>query len=114
MVMHFDADNIGRLEAGQYLKVSACPGLRLRATSEVRLWVYRYRSPVDGKMRHVDIGHWPTCLLADAIVEWEGLVAMRHAGFDPALEMYKPRWIPGRKATDREAAARAGIHTSLL
>ncbi len=27
---------------------------------------------------------WP-----DAITEWEGLVAMRHAGFNPALEMYK-------------------------
>jgi len=39
---------------------------------------------------------------------------MRHAGFDPALKMYKPRWILGRKATGRVAAARTGIHTPLL
>jgi hypothetical protein len=49
--------------------------------------IYRYKSPIDGRMRKVRIGHWPALSLADAITEWEGLVAMRHAGFDPALEM---------------------------
>ena len=112
VTMRFDADNIERLESGQYLKVSACQGLRLRATSRARTWIYRYKSPVDGRLRHVSIGDWPEFSLADAIVEWEGLVAMRHAGFDPALEMYKPCRNPGQKAADPGSGG-AKSHSSL-
>jgi hypothetical protein len=75
MSMRFDANNIERLESGWSLKVSACQGLRLRATSRVRIWIDRYRSPVDGRMRQVRIGHWPESSLAGAIVERECLVA---------------------------------------
>lgn len=87
--MRFDANNIELMESGQYLNVSACPGLRLRATARQRTWVYRYMSPVDGRVRQISIGRWPELSLAGAIVEWEGLTAMRHAGLEPMPEMRK-------------------------
>lgn len=82
--MHFDARAAKLLKPGEHIIVEASPGLRLVATASRRTWTYRYKSPVDGRMRQVGIGQWPAMSLAVATVEWERLRARRDAGEDPA------------------------------
>ncbi len=62
------------------------PGLRLSAMAKVRTWFYRYRSSVDGRLRQVSIGHWPSMSFPSAIVAWEALKNQRDSGRDPVLE----------------------------
>ena len=82
--MKFDARAAKLLPAGQHLLVDGCPGLRLEASETRRTWTYRYRSPVDDKMRQVKVGQWPAMSLPAAMLEWESLRARRDAGEDPA------------------------------
>jgi integrase len=56
------------------------------ATATLRTWAYRYKSPVDGRMRQVRIGHWPAVGLPAALAAWERLKVARDAGGDPAAE----------------------------
>lgn len=84
--MKFDARAAKLLPAGQHLLVDGCPGLRLEASETRRTWTYRYRSPVDDKMRQVKVGQWPAMSLPAAMLEWEGLRARRDAGEDPAAD----------------------------
>lgn len=83
--MAFDARAAKLLQPGEHLIVDDCPGLRLMAGATWRTWVYRYKSPVDGLMRRVQIGRWPTMSHLTAMVAWEALRANRDAGDDPAL-----------------------------
>lgn len=83
--MKIDARTAKSLLPGQRLIVDGCPGLRLVATRTHRTWTYRYKSPVDGRMRQVALGHWPAMSLAAAASEWERLRGEREAGVDPAL-----------------------------
>lgn len=62
------------------------PGLRLECTASRRTWIYRYKSPVDGRMKQTKIGAWPAMSPAAAIVEWEKLRAARDSGRDVAAE----------------------------
>lgn len=80
--MHFDARAAKLLKPGEHIIVDASPGLRLVATATRRTWTYRYKSPVDGKMRQAKIGLWPAVSLAAATVAWEQLRARRDAGED--------------------------------
>ena len=57
--MTFDARAMKLLQAGQHLTSPEFPGLRLEATERFRTWTYRYKSPVDGRMRQIKIGRWP-------------------------------------------------------
>ncbi|UGQ45112.1 tyrosine-type recombinase/integrase [Massilia endophytica] len=82
--MQFDARAAKLLEAGQHFTISDCPGLRLEATATRRSWIYRYKSPVDGRMRQAKIGEWPAMSLAVAAVEWERLRGARANGDDPS------------------------------
>lgn len=84
--MQFDAKAAKLLEPGQHFTISDCPGLRLEATATTRTWVYRFKSPVDQRMRQVKIGAWPKLSIAGATVEWERLRAIRSEGRDPAEE----------------------------
>lgn len=55
--------------------------------SETRTtWVYRFRSPLDERMRQIKIGGWPAISAASAGAAWEDLRAQRDAGRDPAQE----------------------------
>lgn len=83
--MRFDARAAKQLSPGAHLKIDGCPGLRLEATASRRSWIYRYKSPVDGRMRQIKIGEWPALSIAAAAVEWERLKQARNAGNDPAL-----------------------------
>lgn len=94
----FDARAAKALRAGDLLMVDGAPGLRLVATETLKTWTYRYRSPVDGRMRQVRIGHWPAVGLPAALAAWERLKLARDAGADPAAE----------KRTKRLRAAAAG------
>ncbi|WP_244131721.1 integrase arm-type DNA-binding domain-containing protein [Burkholderia multivorans] len=84
--MRFDARTAKQLLPGAHLNIDGCPGLRLQATTSRRSWIYRYKSPVDGRMRQIKIGEWPALSIAAAAVEWERLRDERNAGNDPALK----------------------------
>ena len=82
--MVFDARAAKLLPSGEHLAIEGCPGLRLVASDTTRTWTYRYRSPVDDRMRQYRIGHWPAMSLQTASAVWEALRARRDAGEDLA------------------------------
>lgn len=84
--MTFDARSMKLLAPGGHITSPDHPGLRLEAFSDRRTWTYRYRSPVDGKVRQTKIGAWPAMSVHAAIAAWEGLRDRRMAGEDPALD----------------------------
>lgn len=84
--MRFDAREAKLLSPGSHLTIDDCPGLRIEATASTRTWTYRYKSPIDGRMRQVKIGTWPARSPASAIAEWEKLRQVREEGRDPGLE----------------------------
>lgn len=89
--MQFDARAARLLEPGRHLTIDGYPGLRLEATATTRTWVYRYKSPVNGKMRQKKLGRWPAMSIAGAVVEWEKLRQQREAGVDVAVEAKQQR-----------------------
>lgn len=52
----FDPRKAKALAPGDHLPIDGAPGLRLVATASKRTWTYRYRSPVDGRMRQLRLG----------------------------------------------------------
>lgn len=84
--MKFDARTAKALSPGEHIIVDGCPGLRLVATETKRTWVYRYKSPTDGKMRQIKIGSWPAIGVVDAASKWQELRALRESGQDLAVE----------------------------
>ena len=82
--MYFDARAAKLLAPGGHIVVDGCPGLRLVATGAGRSWTYRYKSPVDGRMRQVKIGQWPAMPAAAAASAWQALKDQRDAGQDPS------------------------------
>lgn len=89
--MQFDARAAKALQPGAHLTIDGCPGLRLEATQTRRAWTYRYRSPVDARMRQVGLGRWPAMSFPAAAAEWERLRGQRDAGGDPALSKRQAR-----------------------
>lgn len=102
--MSFDARAAKLLKPGQHIILDESPGLRLEASATCRTWTYRYKSPLDARMRQASIGHWPAVSHAGATVEWEKLRALRDAGRDPALE---------RKAARAQARAAEAPATAI-
>lgn len=89
--MTFDARSMKLLAPGGYITSPEYPGLRFEAFTSQRTWTYRYRSPIDGKLRQVKIGAWPAMSVHAAVVAWEKLRDLRAAGSDPALEEKEKR-----------------------
>jgi len=83
--MYFDARAAKLLQAGEHIVVDGCPGLRLEASGAGRAWTYRYKSPIDGRMRQIKIGQWPAMPASAAATEWQALRDVRDSGADPAL-----------------------------
>lgn len=81
--MHFDARAAKLLKPGEHLVVGGCPGLRLVATATLRTWVYRYRSPADGKLKQLSLGHWPAKPVQTAAADWMTARDARSTGIDP-------------------------------
>ncbi|AOZ05939.1 tyrosine-type recombinase/integrase [Cupriavidus malaysiensis] len=98
--MQFDARAAKLLQPGEHLVIADCPGLRLEVSATRRSWIYRYKSPVDGRMRQSKIGAWPAMSPAAAIVEWERLRAARDGGADPAAEKRAARTAAQGKTAD--------------
>ncbi|MCA3191237.1 MULTISPECIES: integrase family protein [unclassified Cupriavidus] len=84
--MYFDARAAKLLKPGEHMTIADHPGLRLECTATRRTWIYRYKSPIDGRMKQSKIGAWPGMSPAAAIVEWEKLRALRDSGRDVAAE----------------------------
>ena len=82
----FDARAAKALREGDHLTVEEAPGLRLVASATVRAWVYRYKSPVDGRMRQIKLGRWPAMGYPAALAAWQVVKAKRDAGADPAAQ----------------------------
>lgn len=82
----FDPRAAKLLTAGQHLNIPEAPGLRLECTETTRSWTYRFKSPVDGRMRQVKIGTWPAMPYPAALAEWDAKRQQREAGADPSLE----------------------------
>jgi len=80
----FDAREAKLLAPGAHLTIDGHPGLRLEASTKGRAWTYRYKSPVDGRMRQMKLGQWPAMSFAAAMGEWEKARQARDAGQDPA------------------------------
>lgn len=99
--MAFDARAAKLLQPGQHLTLDDCPGLRLKASETARAWIYRYKSPVDEKMRQIKIGTWPSMSLGAAMAAWELLRDRRASGEDPANQKREVRAVTAtaRKAT---------------
>ena len=87
----FDARAAKLLKAGDHLTLAAAPGLRLVATETRKTWTYRYKSPADGRMRQVRLGHWPAMPLAAALAAWERAKQARDGGADLAAEKRQRR-----------------------
>jgi len=85
-MLRFDARAAKLLQAGDHLTWPEAPGLRLQASATRRAWVYRYKSPVDGRMRQIKLGEWPAMSVGAALVAWEAQRAARDGGADPAAE----------------------------
>jgi len=87
----FDARAARALKAGDHITVQEAPGLRLVATETKRSWTYRYKSPVDGRMRQIRLGQWPAMPLTAALAAWERVKQQRDSGADPAAEKRERR-----------------------
>lgn len=109
--MQFDARAAKALRPGQHITYDGYPGLRLVATASSRTWTYRYKSPVDGRMRQVKLGRWPAMSLPAAIVAWESLRAQRDEGQDPAQESRTLRAQAAETAARERVERKAGVRT---
>ncbi len=99
----FNARLAAALTAGNHLTIEGAPGLRLVASSTTRAWTYRFKSPVDGLMKQVRLGHWPAMGLPAALAAWERVRAQREAGVDPSAQRKAAR------ATAASVVARQGL-----
>lgn len=69
-----------KLPSGEHMTFEGFPGLRLQTSASRKSWTYRYKSPVDGRMRQVKLGEWPAMAFAAAIAAWERSRAERDSG----------------------------------
>lgn len=89
------------LQAGAHLAIDGCPGLRLEASQSTKAWTYRYRSPVNGKLKQVKLGLWPAMSIAQAIAAWEEARGVRDSGVDPGAAN-KDKRVAKKAATKAE------------
>lgn len=104
--MQFDAREAKQLAPGAHIIMDDYPGLRLKATEAGKAWIYRYKSPIDSKMRQIKIGTWPAMSFPAAIVSWEALKRERDAGKDPAAEKRAGRVVEKAALVEAKEDAR--------
>lgn len=81
--MQFDARQAKSLEPGKHMVVGGCPGLRLEVTPTTKTWTYRYKSPVDGRMKQIALGRWPSMSVVEAAQAWQAKRQERSSGSEP-------------------------------
>jgi integrase len=89
--MYFDAKAAKQLQPGSHIVVEGCLGLRLEVSAKSRSWTYRYKSPVDSRMRQIKLGQWPAMPASAAAARWQELKALRDSGVDPAQQKKEQR-----------------------
>lgn len=109
--MELDAKAIKELPVGEDVLIPECRGLRLSISKTRRSWIYRYKSPVDGKMRQVLIGHFPHCNYQRAVAKWIELRDAREDGDDPSLSKKKARADARQSALDQVRQAKVDAFT---
>ncbi|TKR53515.1 DUF4102 domain-containing protein [Allopusillimonas ginsengisoli] len=109
--MQFDARAAKLLLPKQHITIDGHPGLRLEASMTRRTWTYRYRSPIDDRMRQVKIGYWPSMSLPAAIVAWEELRKQRDSGVDVASEKRTARAEVIKKAEEKKTVLKGDVRT---
>lgn len=103
VVVVFDARRAKALEPGAHMIIDEAPGLRLVATATRKTWTYRYKSPLDGRMKQLAMGQWPAMSYASALGQWDDLRQRRAAGHDPAQEKKQATAATVRKTLSRKA-----------
>ncbi|WP_245004746.1 LuxR C-terminal-related transcriptional regulator [Paraburkholderia sacchari] len=88
--MHFDARVAARLPSGEPMSFEQLPGLRLQASARRKSWTYRYKSPIDGRMRQFKLGEWPAMAFPAAIAAWETNRVERDLGAELSEVRRKP------------------------
>ncbi len=106
--MSFNARKAKALQPGEHIIVDDAPGLRLVARASRLTWLYRYKSPVDGRMRQVAMGQWPEMGYPAALAVWDQLRRRRDAGEDLAKEKKRAVKIADAKSA---ACAADGVYT---
>lgn len=101
--MSFDARKAKLLPIGEHIIIEDCLGLRLVSSSAGKAWTYRFKSPIDGKMRQIKLGQWPSMPISAAIDEWSRMRDIRALGKDPSNE----RW--GQRIQEKEKAERIKV-----
>lgn len=96
--MVFNARQAKLLETGEHIIVDDAPGLRLVASATRKTWTYRYKSPVDGRMRQIALGQWPELSYPAALGVWNELRQRRDAGEDLAKEKRRSAAVVRAKA----------------
>lgn len=67
-------------------------GLRISCgNGGTKTFIYRFRSPIDGKLTQVSLGHFPSLTLAEARVELHKLKELRKSGMCPAVVSRKKK-----------------------
>ena len=84
--MLFDARAAKLLKPGQHMVIEGCPGLRLTVSTTRKTWMYRYKSPADGRMKQVAFGQWPAVSVQTAAAQWQALRDQRSEGADPGQQ----------------------------
>jgi integrase len=100
--MFFDARAAKLLQPGQHIVIDGCMGLRLVASASRRTWIYRFKSPVDGKMKQTALGQWPALSAQVAVSQWQALRDQRASGVTPVTQ---------RKAARRPKPAATAVYT---
>lgn len=90
--MYFDPRRAKALKPGESYAIDGCPGLRLEAAQTRKTWTYRYRSPINDKLKQVKVGLWPAMPPAEAAGKWADLRDRRDRGEDPAQEKRQARY----------------------
>lgn len=103
----FDARSAKQLQPGDHLTVGDAPGLRLIATTTTKAWTYRFRSPVDGKLRQMKLGLWPAMGLPAALAAWERVRNERATGADPVQQKREKRAAKAAAAAQATYTVRA-------
>lgn len=88
--MRFDARAAAKLPSGDHMTFEGFPGLRLQASTSRKSWTYRYKSPVDSRMRQVKLGEWPAMSFAGAIAAWQKSRVERDSGTELSALRRKP------------------------
>ncbi|MDR3449664.1 MAG: integrase family protein [Alphaproteobacteria bacterium] len=78
----FSPRTFKELSDGTNAAVEGYDGLRIIVSGNLRTWTYRYRSPVDGKVKQTKLGAWPDMTWDDAKSEWLRARESRAAGID--------------------------------